>query len=775
MKTVVKVLFICFSIACLAQEPYTINYTINDGLPSNNVYSVFQDKDGILWLSTDVGIVSYDSSSFELYNTENGLSDNEIFQIKEDGKGRKWLLTLNGIPSYIQNGQVYNAENSELIRTIKGKSMLINYYEDSNNTLYFSYSKGEMFSVSNSDEVSKFSLDTGNLVGVWVEDNTLMALTNTGIINFENQKTIRPIEPISWLRMFHDDSSIFYSNKHQLYEIRDRNIISKVLEIPEHNEIINYYRDGDNIWICSRNGLYLFDENGHKLRHCFNNTSVSGITKDFEGNYWVSTLDQGLFFVPSFAVNKVDLKLNCITKDKNNTIWLGGRENDYYTIEHGNFVKHSLNSNWRKDDILNIRFQNYKTYILGKVGILEIDKNRTTEYQLNSNDILFKNNSVFLASTSTFKLSTEHFRNKLFREMKPNIILNRRSIVMSETINNDIWIGTNMGLFKYNSRDSIKSYSNNFNGLETSINDIYYDNDEEHLLIASASKGILILEKDSITHTISQKTGLNNNTTNTIEKTAPGDYLIGTNKGLDQIIIQGGGVAIKNYNTSLGFKNKKIYDILSHNDTIYLATEDELVYYKISDLYGKTSVPKCLIETISSKGEDQTIKEQLKFSNNEISVSFKGISFIDQGNVDYYYKLNNYDSKWSQTKETQINYKSLAPGNYTFSVYCVNGFKEKSVTQYINFTILKPFWKKTWFLTIIVLLTAFLIFSLWKQRIKYLNRQFEKERKALFLENENVALENQMLALEQKALRLQMNPHFIFNALNTIKGYYSEG
>ena len=67
------------------------------------------------------------------------------------------------------------------------------------------------------------------------------------------------------------------------------------------------------------------------------------------------------------------------------------------------------------------------------------------------------------------------------------------------------------------------------------------------------------------------------------------------------------------------------------------------------------------------------------------------------------------------------------------------------------------------------------LFLIWRKRLKSLNQNFERERHKIEMERDKAHLEKQMIELEQKALRMQMNPHFIFNALNTIKGYYSEG
>jgi len=117
----------------------------------------------------------------------------------------------------------------------------------------------------------------------------------------------------------------------------------------------------------------------------------------------------------------------------------------------------------------------------------------------------------------------------------------------------------------------------------------------------------------------------------------------------------------------------------------------------------------------------------------------------------------------------------LVPGNYSFSVYCVDAIGVKSTVQTIYFEILAPFWQKLWFVMLCILIIAFLVYRFILYRLEQLQAKFEIEKTTIQIERDKANLERQMINLEQKALRLQMNPHYIFNALNTIKGYYSEG
>ena len=97
-----------------AQNPYSVTYNLESGLPTSNIYNSFQDDKGYLWFATDVGVLKFNGYEFKHYNTDDGLSDNEVFRIFEDSKKRLWFLTLNGKLSYFKDGIIVNGKQSKV-------------------------------------------------------------------------------------------------------------------------------------------------------------------------------------------------------------------------------------------------------------------------------------------------------------------------------------------------------------------------------------------------------------------------------------------------------------------------------------------------------------------------------------------------------------------------------------------------------------------------------------------------------------------------------------
>ncbi len=768
----------------MAQNPFCINYSTNDGLPSANIYSIYQDEKGFLWFTTDAGIVKYDSHTFSLFNTDNGLSDNEVFQMKRDHKGRVWLLTLNGKTSYIFHDKIYNESNSALVKRISGSSLMSDFYEDAQKNIYFLYRDGEIAIVKPNDQVIKKSKAKIPHIGVWKNKDKLSFLTPLGIYSEDSNLLIHNNLASNHNRTYHFQNENYLSHDNELFRVGINNQLEKIVAIPEKTEILQMYIEKNKIWICTRNGLYLKEKQG--LKRYFENEIVSNVTRDFEGGYWISTLKNGVYYVPSFEVfiNNMNAstptKLNCISINDKKEIWIGGEYNTYFVKSaNQDFVKETFPSGNQTDEVKSIRFFNGNTYIIGKTMITEIDNHhKKTAFGFGGNDILIDEQDCFIGYNLTFKMSLKKI-DQIIKSKKAtlNVLLSKRTSVFSKDSKNNIWIGTNTGLYQYNRKDSITNWSTKSNNLQSSIQDLYFDDATKTLLVASNSKGIITVKNNQVIDQISKKNGLNSITCNTIKKIADDYYLVGSNNGLNSIAFKNKTYTIKNLNAILGLKNKRINDIDYLDDIVYLATDNGLLYFNIKNIERKNSQPKCLIESLKNQSGivPQQQQYQFNYNNNDLSINYTGISYINQNNLSYYYKLDGQNDKWSATNESQINYKSLAPKKYTFCVYCMDGYGVKSNTATISFEILAPFWQKTWFILLCILLISLLIYAFIKYQLKQQQQLFEIERASIQFERDKANLEKQMIDLEQKALRLQMNPHFIFNALNTIKGYYSEG
>jgi ligand-binding sensor domain-containing protein len=145
----------------------------------------------------------------------------------------------------------------------------------------------------------------------------------------------------------------------------------------------------------------------------------------------------------------------------------------------------------------------------------------------------------------------------------------------------------------------------------------------------------------------------------------------------------------------------------------------------------------------------------ITYKDNFFSIAFSAIQFSNAQEIKYFYKLEGLDKDWIETKTPLAHYTNVPNGSYTFKIKAENQVGEKSAERSLSIYIKPPFWQTNWFYFIGFIFTIACLYAFYKYRI--------------FVIKEKEALEKMALLSEIKALRAQMNPHFMFNALNSVK------
>jgi ligand-binding sensor domain-containing protein len=154
---------------------------------------------------------------------------------------------------------------------------------------------------------------------------------------------------------------------------------------------------------------------------------------------------------------------------------------------------------------------------------------------------------------------------------------------------------------------------------------------------------------------------------------------------------------------------------------------------------------------------------QLQHWQNYIEFSFAALSYINPGKNQFAYRLEGYQEEWRTTdKEPGITFAALSPGKYRLQVKAANNdgvWNEEGAV--FAFEILEPVWKRPWFLALLLAAVVGASYYFYQIKMKVVRRQ--EALKTSFI--------RQLSQVEMKALRAQMNPHFIFNSLNSINRY----
>lgn len=152
----------------------------------------------------------------------------------------------------------------------------------------------------------------------------------------------------------------------------------------------------------------------------------------------------------------------------------------------------------------------------------------------------------------------------------------------------------------------------------------------------------------------------------------------------------------------------------------------------------------------------------LQAGENSFDVAFPVINYKAKNLNRYQYKLANYDKTWIDNgNQYEAHYRKVRPGKYTFQARSAYGNESWGPVAEMHININAPWWQKWWFYAIITALLAYGIVNFQRYRANQIRR--EESIKATY--------EVKLAELEMEALRSQMNPHFIFNALNSIKHF----
>ena len=219
----------------------------------------------------------------------------------------------------------------------------------------------------------------------------------------------------------------------------------------------------------------------------------------------------------------------------------------------------------------------------------------------------------------------------------------------------------------------------------------------------------------------------------------------------------GNGLSFLEYNTACVFKQS--------NGTLLFGGVGGITKFNPAALKENDFSPVPLITSIlvndvplQSKTSPSRISNiSLKYNQNFITLNFAVTNFSNQNNNQFAYRLKGLTSNWTNCGNRNfVNYTSLPPGKYFFELRSANsdGKWSKGITT-VNISIHPPWWKTWWFRIAALSLLSGFITWLVRRRIQVIHRE--------------ATLKQKITETEMMALRAQMNPHFIFNSLNSIR------
>lgn len=227
----------------------------------------------------------------------------------------------------------------------------------------------------------------------------------------------------------------------------------------------------------------------------------------------------------------------------------------------------------------------------------------------------------------------------------------------------------------------------------------------------------------------------------------------------------------KKFTASDGINSKFLSRaIISSKGEVWLTGRKSLTIFNPNEIIDYDNPPKVQITGIKINERDYTeqgeiseiTKIKLDYTQNNIEIEFSAIEFGNSPSNRVKFRLDNLDvtGKWIEKNniEPSITYYKLPPGEYIFRVKGFNsdGFESKE-DKILHIEITPP-WYQTWWARIsgiLLLLTSIYIYVKWRLR----------------LQHQRAAMQQKVLKTEMKALRAQMDPHFLYNTMNSINAF----
>jgi ligand-binding sensor domain-containing protein len=769
-----------------------------------------------MWFATDAGVSRFNGYEFENFDASDGLTDNTVFLITEDSKGRIWFGTFNCQLSYFENDSIYPYKhNNEIKKRIKRKRDVKSFYIDTNDNIWMGFYSEGIYKCEPNGEVSQIiqspegidevieSLQVDSVVifgsmftsffNEKMKDNKGNKYRDKKFVRFKcNEKEVgfgfdNSDVGMSWYSTInpqYTNAGILLSTYLGMVLLNEKKEAVKIKEtITSNNRLLNVCIEKDFLWLCIENeGVYrgvIKNDSLIILNRFLENKTVARIYKDNEDGFWFLTLKEGIYYLPTKEIRCIVNKNDHIT-----AIEIDSLTGVLYTTnERGSVIKYlkeNLNSkkvyqssskgetikfNYQDSSLLlgfaGGRGQKVDEIIFLKNGIVHKIKDITVPY-INSflidRETIYGVNKYGLSIIKDYKEIYNSFKEGESRIWCTSLIKN----------GNKLWIGTNDGIRVFQDKKITAPYTANryLSSPTTCIERL----NEDIFLIGTKSYGVLVIKNDNIIDIIDVAKGLVGNLIRTIHVDNQKVVWVGTNKGLTRINYQNANVyQIYNLTKSHGLISPEIIDISSYKNTIYAATTKGLIEFDKTKVKANTTLPPVYIKSFSINEKERYIgkNDQLNYKENNIKIDYVALNYRSVGERVYQYRILVIDTNWLTTMTRNSRYPALQSGDYTFEVKAKNEDGYWSEPTNISFTINPPFWLTWWFIAAEILVGLTVIFIVFKYRVKQLN---DKNKAA----QQITEAEKRMVELELKALRSQMNPHFIFNTLNSIQHYIAE-
>ena len=796
-----KLIFsIFFTIYCnlFAQHSSFINYNVESGLPFETIFTCLEDNEGYMWFSSSHGVARYDGQNWMYFTSDAGLPDNDVLSMFLDESGRVWFATFNGELSYYFNGRIFNSEDHLFFKLNKIENGIATIFEDSRQVKWLNPIKNSFSSIDDY-EFKKYKLpnELQHLKGFIFEiKNEIYLFSRNFIFKLVDEDFIlnkhysTPLNVRSYYYKTDDKSLVYLTDRGivKLLESGYTKVLIPINELPDWKTIGDVYLTRDDRLSVStiNDGVFIYSNYKYldfSNHHILNNVSITDCVEDYSGNLWYSTINQGVFFIPSnYDINHLLSenerlminKINSFELEDDGTLWLGSDDGYLFKKTKDSFEKINLNNIYTKSSIVynqinDIIIKNNELFVVTNNGLFNIQKDNLNEKyfitKIDSEDSyspkkVFKDklgNITTSLSMGIYKLVKDN-RDSYNQSTIPEIPYSRNfSHVVAE--DGSIWHVTIDEVHKRSST-TLESYDITQYGITQRVKEIELLNDSTFVLTTNG-QGVFVISSGKLVANLNKSSGLSSNAPSRV-KIVDGNIWLSSNYGLDKVVFENNTVkGVYNFNNHLDFSTHNVNDFHVNDSVIIVCNNTDIKVISNNWVETELAPPNVYINTVSSNDSILTLGAiQLK-KNSNLSIDCSVINFNRSSEIYYEFKLDGIHEDWVSTKLKHVEFTSLQPGEYTFKYRARRQSGNWSRPASFSFIVETPLSENP--IVIIGYLIVMLAVILWVILWLFKNSHNKKIQK--------VERNYQIISLEQKALQAMMNPHFIFNVLNSIQYY----
>jgi signal transduction histidine kinase/DNA-binding response OmpR family regulator/streptogramin lyase len=765
----------------------TIN--MDDGLSSNTVRNILQDKYGFMWFGTDNGLCHYDGIRVTTFPITQLGSDQYISALFEHD-GYIYAGTVKGV--YRLNLSSMFIEQLPLdISTTVGHLTI-----DHENQLWVSSMEQGIVCYNLTTKAVRH-YDVKGVTQVLVDhDNQIWAVSNHSSAISRLNRLHNRFEPIAnsgQYRAFcmlqtHDGRMWLGSWEQGLLEFHSDGTVTPTTPSgsqPPAHHIYTLYSSGNVIYVGCDEGLLTYNPQTGQWHHQLaqNNMAnrfVYSVTTDHEGGLWFGTFYGGVTYLSAAnqlfkhidtSNNHTGNIVSCFCEDHQGYIWIGSddgglscyvpQQNRLTSYPHSDDLSHlNVHALTLRDKELWIG-----TYSRG-LYVLNLMSGGLRNYTYASNNKGLDDYSVYALlrdSKNTLWIGTMRGLNRYnAADDTFEHILNAEALVIdiTEDKQHRIWIATHgAGVWMYDpSTGKHQQYRRTNSDSNPTLNDhvnALHIDESGRLWLATAT-GLCTLDSNGKGHITPVTLNVpNQNIKGIIENN--GVLWLTTERGLVRYEPQQGSNSAQRFTRSDGLTSEFFQPaatLMASDGRVYLGTTNGINMYYPYEVKANSNMPPVYITGIRFFNQQQSMGTNTPLSipathgivltydeARMINLFFASLSYCSSADNQYEYMMEGFDKGWNITSgaNPQATYTNLSAGTYTFRVRATNNHGVWSSNEAtLTITVQPPFWWSWWarifYLLLIVGAVWYYVFfrlrraeQKHQQQLQHLQQQKEKE------------------------------------------------